>query len=175
MDRNFIRHELYSDYLKELEAIRGLPFPDSPDDKWFWCQDYINSDYSNWIDIFSDGLQVGFLIIDTAPDCHPKCNYFIAQSFIMPEYRKKHLMTDAVQRFVTEHGGKYCLMIIDKNSYARDFWFKLFDSLGYESFPGTRVFPEARVSTLIWKRSTRSSKHYKIERSYAGKRSPYQR
>lgn len=134
MDIRFLRHKLYADYLSELEKIRGIPFTDSPDEKWSWCQDYITSPHSRWIDIEANGKIVGFLIIDSAPDCHPKCNYFIAQSFIMPEYRKKHLMTDAVQRFVTEHGGKYCLMIIDKNTYARNFWFKLFDSLGYESF-----------------------------------------
>lgn len=131
MDRDFIRHKLYTDYLKELEAIRGLPFPDSPDDKWFWCQDYITSPHSRWIDIEANGKIVGFLIIDSAPDCHPKCNYFIAQSFIMPEYRKKHLMSDAVSKFVKEHGGKYCLMLIDKNDYAKKFWFSLFERLGY--------------------------------------------
>ena len=126
-----IRHKLYADYVKELEKIRNLPFPDSNAEKRKWCQDYLDNSYYNWIDIRDNNSEIiGFLIIGTKPDCHPDCDYFICQSYIIPENREHHFMTNTVYEFVTNHKGKYCLMILDSNEYANNFWFKLFKDLG---------------------------------------------
>lgn len=129
---NKIRHSLYADYIKDLEAIKGKPFPDTDEEKRQWCQDYIDQNHCNWIDITQDGLIVGFLIICTFPECHPDCDYFISQSYVHPDYRKHHLMTNAVHKFVTEHTGNYCLMILKRNDYAKRFWFNLFQDLNYK-------------------------------------------
>lgn len=129
---NRIRHKLYTNYIKDLESIRSKPFPDSPKEKRKWCQDYIDGSYYNWIDIKSNNETIGFLIIGTSPDCHPECDYFICQSYIIPKYRKHHFMTNAVYEFVKTHKGRYCLMILESNTYAHKFWFKLFGDLGYK-------------------------------------------
>lgn len=126
------RHALYAQYVKDLEEIKGFPFPDLPSTKFQWCQDYLDQPYYEWIDIVSDDTVVGFLIIGKAPDCHPDCDYFICQSYVSKEYRHHFLMTNTVTNFVNSHTGKYCLMILKTNDYAKQFWFNLFNDLGYE-------------------------------------------
>ncbi len=130
----FDRKSLYKDYLSEIEDIRGEKFSEPEEEKNAWCDDYMIKSYYTWIDIRYLDQIVGFLIIGTRPDCHPQCDYFIAQSYIRPGYRKRGLMTDAVTKYVDEHPGKYCMIILEKNTVAELFWSNLFKDLSYESF-----------------------------------------
>lgn len=126
------RYRLYRDYISEIEEIIGAPFNESKQEQKQWCTDYLQADYSTWIDITYDGKIVGFLIITQAPECHPDCDYFIAQSFVSKDFRRKHLMSNAVYQYVTTHKGCYCLDILNANTFAYDFWFKMFKDLGYK-------------------------------------------
>lgn len=125
------KHKLYKEYLQDLEAISG-PFNATASEKRQWCSHYFDKDYYHWIDIIYDEHVVGFLIMAQKPDCHPDCDYFIAQSYVKLKYRHKHLMTNTVHEFVTKHKGKYCLAILNENKFAYKFWFQLFKDLCYK-------------------------------------------
>lgn len=128
------RYYLYEYYLDELASIRGKEWEDTEEERKEWCTSYMRDTDYVWIDIKSHNSVIGFLLVGTGKDCHPDCNYFIAESFILPAYRKRGFMSSAVQSFVLEHPGKYCMLIIKKNDYAKEFWNRLFSKIGYESF-----------------------------------------
>lgn len=119
---------LYNDYLRELENYAPEPFTETADEI---IQKYKRNRCNDIRIIFHEGSPAGFLIIGKHPNCHPDCNYFICQSYIAPEYRKKGLMTKALADFEKDHKGRYCLDVLFKNFYARMFWFKRFKELGY--------------------------------------------
>ena len=133
------RHKLYSEYLEELEFIRGTPFSEPKEEQRQWCQDYLDQPYYTWVDIKQKDKIIGFLIMGTYPDCHPDCDYFICQSYVLPGYRGNGLMTKAVTSFIKEHKGYYCLMIIDRNVKAQRFWSRIFTDCNYIRFELSEV------------------------------------
>ncbi len=129
-----IRRELYWEYLQELEVIRGEKWEETEAERRTWADDYLTQSHHRWIDIRYMDQVVGFVIFSTAPECHPVCDYFLSQSYIKPEYRNKGLMTAVVTRFVKEHTGRYCMILLKKNVYAKKYWHNLFTDLGYVPF-----------------------------------------
>ena len=122
-----IRFQLVSDYLDELQAIKGLP-PKTYTKKKEYFQEVSNSTMTEWIDIYSkkDNMNpVGFLIIGYPPNCHPN---------IKPKHRQQHYMTTTVTSFIKSHPGIYCLFILNNNHIAKKFWFALFTKLGYAPY-----------------------------------------
>ncbi len=96
-------------------------------------------DCTEWIDIKKDGKIVGFLIMSTAPDCHPQTDYFLNQTFVLPEYRKQGLMSTTLKQFISEHPGKkYSIIIHRKNKWARTFWQAFFLTIGYTTMSLSR-------------------------------------
>lgn len=119
--------ELYENYMDELEEKYGV-FSDMS------AKDILTHYYDDCHVIYpvcDDGELVGFLIIGTAPDCHPACDYYICQTYVLPEHRRKGLMGRLVSEFLKAHPGKYCLDVIDGNS-ALCFWNKVFTENGFE-------------------------------------------
>lgn len=126
-----IRRELYVDYLRELNKIEGItPLSQTAAEE---CMDKIlYQGDTTWYDIrLENGEIVGFLIIGQNTNCHPDADFFIDQAYILPKFRKRGLMTKAISEFIEENRGRFCLFIIDNNTYARSFWFKTFAGLGY--------------------------------------------
>jgi predicted acetyltransferase len=128
------RQHLYREYVDELENMRGLPASERTTSSEIkeWCKDYYENPHYTWIDIYHENQIVGFLIIADKENCHPDCDYFIVQSYVEPKFRKKHLMTNAVHSFVSTHKANYCLVIVNNNKFAYDFWFHLFRDLCYK-------------------------------------------
>jgi predicted acetyltransferase len=83
------------------------------------------------LDTMKTPSQVGFIIIATEEHCPPPYDYYIWDCYVEPEYRRRYIMWDAMQSFIKEHGGSYCMFLIDINVPAQSFWHKLFNSLGY--------------------------------------------
>ena len=52
---------------------------------------------------------------------------------IMPEYRKKGHMSDVVKDYETRHKCIYSMLVQEKNEYAKSYWTKLFDEIGYKA------------------------------------------
>lgn len=139
------RLELFTSYIQELYQMEEIKIPDIDDIKDRF--DGIHSNpFMKWKDIYPDGhsanaknapddaLPIGFIVIGQYPECHPDADIYIAEVYLKPEYRRKHIMSDVVNGLVTLCGGSYCLFIASKNNVAKQFWFKVFDELGYEQF-----------------------------------------
>lgn len=120
---------LYEDYCRELESFLDVPLDI---DAVEVVSGYRKRRWNSIKLLFDEGMLAGFLIIGTAPNCHPDCEYFIAQAYVAPESRRKGIMTKAVSEFVKDHRGKYCMDILYKNYSARIFWLTRFRELGYE-------------------------------------------
>ncbi len=91
---------------------------------------------TEWVDIYKDDKIVGFLIMSSAPVCHPDTDYLLNQTYILPEYRKQGLMSGALRWFMKKHPrSSYSIVILRKNKWARHFWQSFFDSIGYAPKP----------------------------------------
>ena len=130
IDVNF---RLFCDYLRELEKIAQTPSQSASDDYEYY-QEIISSDTVEWVEIRAcdEPNPVGFLLIDHGYNCHPDADYFIQETYVKPEYRNQGLMTTAVSKFIQEHGGTYCLFILNNNKNAYQFWHNLFAKLNYK-------------------------------------------
>lgn len=134
---------LYEDYLRELEEYEEEPFNTTAEEV---LGEY-RAERCNMINLlFDEGKLAGFLIIGTAPNCHPDCDYFIGQAYVRPESRRKGIMTSALSDFERKHHGRYCLDVLFRNFPARMFWFKRFKELEYT--PITLPFIEHGVTGI---------------------------
>ena len=125
---------LYRKCDDELNDIARLPRQKTEDidqQALTFLQDFNNY---TWIRLLERNKQVGFLIIGSNQRCHPDCDYFIAQAYVLPKYRDQGRMTAAFKRFEAMHPGKYCMFILHENILARHFWRKTFEELGYVKF-----------------------------------------
>lgn len=128
------KHVLYQKYLKELDTFREEPLRLSEKVCRKICDYYIQSKFSSWHNIYDleNGNFVGFVIIGKEfPEKHRDSLRSVAQAYVLPEYRKKGLMTAAVSDYMTRHRGTYSLLILKGNEYAAGFWKRLFEKEGY--------------------------------------------
>ncbi len=125
--------ELYWQYKNELWKIEGMhPYSKEAVDSWY--KEYLD-DAGCCIRIFNENKeQIGFVFVGTYPNCHEDADFYIQDCFIMPEYRKRSVMSAIVSEFIADNPGDYCLYLIDQNAQAQNFWRKMFGSLGYEEF-----------------------------------------
>lgn len=126
-----IRYRLLSDYLDELWSIKGLP-PMPEAEKLKLYTELTGTAYTHWIDIRKEKEIIGFLIIGTAPNCHPDADFYIEEAYIIPDFRRKGYMSAAVSEFEKAHKGTYCLFVLNENTPAKLFWEKFFQKLGYQ-------------------------------------------
>lgn len=123
---------LYRKYINEIDKIAGFPKDTNENIDNQALSFLLNPDYQ-WITIFEKGKKIGFLIIGI-DEHHPSCDYFIAQAYILPEYRNQGRMTQTFKEFEKTHSGKYSYFVIHNNHIAIKFWENLFEALGYEKF-----------------------------------------
>ena len=89
-------------------------------------KEFTDNDRHVWLQFF------GFVIVGShAPYSHPFSDYSICEAYVLPEYRKRGLMTSVVCSLVEECPGKYSLLVLDHNEYAKNFWSKVFASMRY--------------------------------------------
>ena len=135
------RNYLFKNYINELYTIEGLE--QLSDEKINeLIEDTVNNPYLKWIDIFPDinkenhseySVPIGFLIIGESPECHPDTDYYIMDTYIRPDYRRKHIMSEVVIDYIKTFGGRYSLFIASKNDTAKQFWQKVFERANYTS------------------------------------------
>lgn len=90
-----------------------------------------------------EGKEVGFLIIgkDVRPESH--FDYYIAETYIKPKYRKHGYTFKAVKEFIETHKGSYTLFIINNNTVAKHFWRKVQNELNLKPiYPLTPCFDD---------------------------------
>lgn len=135
-----LRYQMYADYMRHIDALRGEVFDGGLCMRQFakiddgWCD-------VQWVPIKIKTQEIGFLTVYTHPNCHPDADWYIEDSYIMPEYRNQGFMQKAVQKWVKEHPGKYCLFIVDNNEPARHMWPAVFEKMKYQSLDLRQVLP----------------------------------
>ena len=140
MEHKLTRFKLFANYINELYDIEGLPRLSKTEIQNLFNWIY-NNPYFKWIDVrnlctssMSNDDVIGFLIIGEEKECHPQADYYIAETYIMPEYRRRHIMSEVIMDFIKTYGGKYCLFIASQNSIAKQFWQKIFQQTNYVQF-----------------------------------------
>ena len=136
-----IREHLFFAYMNELYNIEGLALLSEQEMKNIF-DEIVNNRYLKWIDIFPDShktneskytIPIGFIVIGEYPECHPDTDYYIAEAYIKPDYRRQHIMSEIVIDYIKTYGGKYSLFIASKNDTAKQFWQKVFERANYTS------------------------------------------
>lgn len=117
-------------YMDEFHLISGDPICEEAK-KDIYRKTILRND-TEWIDIFDNNNLIGFLIIGRGLNCHPDADFFIQEAYIVPAYRNQGHMTSAITRYIQNHGGKICLLILNENHIAKIFWKNTFDKLGYK-------------------------------------------
>ncbi len=137
-----IREKLYLQYIRELGNYTDyFKSENLSDEKIFYNARNLlpggeSEDHVEWLDIKYEGKIVGFLIMARSPLCHPSVDYFIYQTYVHPDYRKKGLMSSAIRSFMKNHPrAKYCIIISRNNKWALHFWQSFFHTLGYTTKP----------------------------------------
>lgn len=87
---------------------------------------------TRWIDIEKDDEPIGFLMIGTGENCHPDADYYIADAYIKPEYRRRGYMSGVLREVIDKHPGIYCLLILNENSIGKIFWYTFFRREGFK-------------------------------------------
>ena len=123
------RHDLYVEYIRELNTFLTVPI--TPDEIEYGFNQQNTSYDIMWKDIFYEKKRVGFVIFATGDLCHPDTDYFIVNTFVKWQYRRKHLASDTVRQFLAQYPGRYSLDIINRNFVAMQFWEHTFRECGY--------------------------------------------
>ena len=124
---------VYKNKLRELIQEKPITF----DEAKSWYQHFIDAD-CYMVRIYDDAKQIGFVVIAVNDNCPEPFDYYIWDCYLVPEYRKQHIMWDVMQSFVGDHPGKYCLFLILNNLPAKCFWEKLFTYFCYQRWTGTK-------------------------------------
>lgn len=145
-----IRYNMFRDYLQELQEIEEYRYMSDE----AILESYINARSGVtefWMDIYPDEADkcaarrtkhdiIGFWILGKNGNCHPDADYFIAEAYIKPEYRREGIMSDRISDWIEKHrktgnrNGKFCLFVLSKNEVAKKFWKHVFDRCGYEPY-----------------------------------------
>ena len=138
------KHALYRKYVEELDKFRKKPLRLSEKECRQICDDYIQSKNSSWHNIYdpATGNLVGFVIIGkNYPEKHRDSLRSVSQAYVLPQYRKKGLMSEVMSDYLTRprHKGVYSLLVLEGNRYAAGFWRRFFRKEGYVE---TTLWPE---------------------------------
>lgn len=68
---------------------------------------------------------VGFLLIGHPPNVAEGFDYYIQESYVIPKFRNKGLMSKKLELQFSRFKGRYCMYILDKNYKAKQFWNKI--------------------------------------------------
>ena len=139
-----IRYNMFRDYLIELQKIEEYKYIDDAEilDNFIKIR---HGDVGHWRDVYPDNANncaahrtkhdiIGFWILGQNRNCNPDADYFIAETYIRPEYRREGIMSDRISDWIKTHGGKFCLFVLSKNEVAKKFWKNVFDRCGYEPY-----------------------------------------
>ena len=75
--------------------------------------------------IFSAGQLAGFTLINKIPKCDMPCDWAIAEFYIAPPYRKKHVATRAMLEIFKHYTGVWQIKYNCNNTAGANFWNKV--------------------------------------------------
>lgn len=96
---------------------------------------YMEDPFIQWLDVRLESgsfESIGFLIISSGEERLPNTDIYIQEAFILPEHRRRGIMSAAVSELLRDHPGHSISMhVLNANIYAMRFWLRLFRRLGY--------------------------------------------
>lgn len=121
------RVEMYLEYKRELCAVAGLKDENTKEGAEHDVEYACEALDAEWHPVKEGDKEIGFIILGigrnlTRNENEPKVDYFIQETYIKPEYRRKGIMTKEVEKLLDQHKGIYGLYILSKNKPALAFW-----------------------------------------------------
>ena len=136
-----IRKKMYFDYIVELCELCGAEKLTQAEMARSYAE-VTRNPFLKWEDVYAENDRekqtnsVGFLIYGTFPECHPDADYYFAETYIKPDYRRKGIMKEKVQDFVKTNGGVYCLFVGKRTPLL--------------VLSGKKHFPRLDIRNVIW-------------------------
>lgn len=124
------RTKMYLEYKRELCAVSGLEDLNTKEGAHNDVFYATSAHDAQWIAVKDGNKEIGFIILGIGRNLErelgePKVDYFIQESYIKPEYRRKGIMTKAVNEMLENHKGIMGLYILKNNKPALAFWHKI--------------------------------------------------
>ena len=126
------KHWLYKQYLLEFQKLGLIKITKNDEEiKAYVDSEFINNKEYKWINLFNDDNTIcGFLLIQRREGSNPL--FYISESYILPQERKKGIMLSAIQDFVSRHAGRYQSFVLKGNDEKVWYWKKTFSKCGYK-------------------------------------------
>ena len=147
MNQTLIENNHYCDmawnYCKELYALTGEELPN----KIELCSKYIGYMLDPNIivkKIYKSGEFVGFIIFENIQQegvINPPFDWFVMESYVMPEYRKQGLMGNALKEFCKDQKiSNIGYVVLNENNYANRFWKHRFEEMGFSIERNDKIY-----------------------------------
>ncbi len=158
--KNEKRFSLFMDYHAEmLKMCPQMPTHDEESMRKI-CKNYLVNPNYTWIDLVKDKVLVGFVIIASGSECHPDCDFFLQDAYLIPDKRGKGDMTRALSMYINKNPGIYYLHVLEVNQNAKKFWEHLFaDCLNATQIdkPLLRQEPDFAIKQYVYNVDTMDS------------------
>lgn len=124
MKERIVFEELYRNYISELGQYskRILKKPATKEE--------INDINTNpllekYFITDETGKLIGFCLIGFDQNTQPGTDWFIAEFYISPMFRRQGYGTASITEFLKTHPGNYCYFVLKENQQAYEFWNKV--------------------------------------------------
>lgn len=91
---------------------------------------YLMDKEQNVIHLYYEDEYAGFLIISTGTKCHPNADYHIMEAYVVPKYRNKGVMKQAITNRMVQYPGTYCMYMLKDNTKATKSLLHIFEAMG---------------------------------------------
>lgn len=125
--------KMYRDYDREL-GLYSERLRQSPINNVDFKDMYSNIFLAKMFILTETKQKAGFCLLGFAENTHPATNYYIAEFYISPEFRRKGIGKRAVKELFALLPGKYCYHVLKQNDAARCFWENVKNECRCQSF-----------------------------------------
>lgn len=141
MDRDLFMR-LAKDYVEELSQY-------DPEIKWdesVWAKGAWSAKF-----IMEDRTVQGFVMTEVVPFSVFPSALYIAEFYVVPEARNRHVGTEAVRAVTEIWNGDVFLYVLNQNRAARFFWTDVEAELGWERIERPEIREESGCELRVYK------------------------
>lgn len=113
--------KMYSNYDREL-GLYSARLRENPITSSDFLDMYLNAFLKKLFIVNREGVVIGFCLLGFGDNTHPDTNYYIAEFYIVPEYRRAGYGLAAVAQLLAWFPGKYCYHVLKENQAGLAFW-----------------------------------------------------
>lgn len=103
--------------------------------------------------IYCDTKLAGFALIRKNPDCERSANWSVAEFFVIYNYRRQGVATEAIKQLFDIHKGYYHINYHKKNIASELFWNKIasiYSNNNYDLVIGKDTFTDGTESSNLY-------------------------